>query len=527
MARAQGSALRSFLACLGDRDSCRNLLRFLLLFAALFLVICPARSARWDIVPALAVSETYTDNVSLAQDALRESDWVTQVVPGISIKATGARLRFDFDYAPEVLYYAQGQKENQVFQRGKAIGTAELARQLFYLEAGARVDQYDISLQGPLTTSNINTTDNRATATTWFVSPYIQRDFGSAVRGELRYRYSEWKSDDPTILSDNDANRANVRLASGPAYKRLTWDLAYSREAIKYETEQETLTQLSLANARLLIAPTLGVLAQGGYESYDSGVPGSVSDGPRWSAGLEWTPTPRTRIAATTGRRFYGDAYYFDFRHRTRLTTWSAGYSEDITTTRSEFFIPATGSTAGALDQILVSRISDPAARQKAVEEFIARTGLPPSLSAPVNFFSDQIFLQKRWLAGAGIQGVRNTLVVNAFTETREVLFGGVILPSSGDFVANNTIRQTGAGLAWNWQMTARTTWNLGASYSRNEFLDTDRVDNLTYIRAGFTRQIQPRVSGSLYYRRQQNESSEFGSSYTENAGTAAIQFRF
>ncbi|HEX9718214.1 MAG TPA: outer membrane beta-barrel protein, partial [Ramlibacter sp.] len=92
---------------------------------------------------------------------------------------------------------------------------------------------------------------------------------------------------------------------------------------------------------------------------------------------------------------------------------------------------------------------------------------------------------------------------------------------------ASNTIRQTGAGLAWNWRVTPWTTWNLGGSYGRNEFLDSDRVDHLTYIRAGITRQFQPQLFGSLYYRRQQNDSNEIGSSYTENAGIATLQMRF
>ena len=81
--------------------------------------------------------------------------------------------------------------------------------------------------------------------------------------------------------------------------------------------------------------------------------------------------------------------------------------------------MPATKSTAGALDQMFLAQYPDPVARQKAVQEFIARMGLPPSLGAPINFFSDQLFLQKRWLASAGLQGVRNTLVATAFWELR------------------------------------------------------------------------------------------------------------
>ena len=87
--------------------------------------------------------------MSLTPDAVKQSDWVTQVTPGISIAATGARLRFNATYAPEVIYYARGQEDNQIFQRLNAIGTAELAKQLLFVDAGANVDQYNVSLQGP------------------------------------------------------------------------------------------------------------------------------------------------------------------------------------------------------------------------------------------------------------------------------------------------------------------------------------------------------------------------------------------
>ena len=122
-----------------------------------------------------------------------------------------------------------------------------------------------------------------------------------------------------------------------------------------------------------------------------------------------------------------------------------------------------------------MSQIPDPVARQKAVEEFIARTGLPPSLSDPVNFFSSQLFLEKRWQASAGIMGVRNVLIANVFKLTRDQVVGDLVLPSTGDFVSSNTIIQTGTGLLWNWRMTAQNLWNLRAGYTRNEFPGTGR----------------------------------------------------
>jgi uncharacterized protein (PEP-CTERM system associated) len=301
----------------------------------------------------------------------------------------------------------------------------------------------------------------------------------------------------------------------------FTWDLAYSKETIDYETQGDIDIELGNLNARRLITPTVGVLAQGGYEYYQSGnIP--ATEGPSWSAGLEWAPSPRTRLAATAGRRFYGNAYSVDFNHRSRLTTWSAGYSENVTTTRSEFFIPATTSTAGYVNTLFSQRFPDPVARQKAVEEFMARTGLPPSLSDPINVFTSQLFLEKRWSASAGILGVSNVLIANVFKQTRDGVAGDLVLPT-----APNATIQTGTSLLWNWRMTAQNAWNLGVRYSRSETPNTGEIAYVTYLGMGLTRQFQPRLSGSLNYRLQQNDSNFNGSDYTENAVIATVSMRF
>ena len=152
-------------------------------------------------------------------------------------------------------------------------------------------------------------------------------------------------------------------------------------------------------------------------------------------------------------------------------------------------------------------------ARQKAVEEFIARTGLAPSLSSPTTVFTTQLYLLKIWNASAGILGVRNVLIANVFKSTTEGLVGNTVLPN-----APNATTQTGTSLQWNWRMTAQNTWNLGVAYSRNETPSTGQIANITYVGMGLTRQFQPGLSGSLNYRRQQNDSNVSASNYTENA---------
>jgi uncharacterized protein (PEP-CTERM system associated) len=486
------------------------------------LLACSAWAARWDIVPTLAVVETYTDNVSLTSDAFKQSDWVTQAIPGISVAATGARLRFNANYNPEFTYYGRETQENQVFHRGNAVGVAEIAKQLLFIDAGAAVNQYDISPQGPVTTSNINSTGNRATVENYFASPYLRR-IGANLQAEARFTYSVVRSDDQPELLNSVADRIDLRLASGPAHRSFTWGLAYQKENIRYdETQQDTDIEVSSATARALITYTLALTGQVGYDYYKRGVLVPASEGWAWSAGFDWTPSPRTRFAAAGGERFYGDYYSLDFRHRTRLTTWSAGYSQSVTTTRSEFFIPATTSTAGYLDTLFSSRFPDPVERQKVVDEFIARTGLPPSLDSPINFFTTQLFLAKRWQASTGLLGVRNVLIANVFQETREGLAGDLVLPN-----APNAAKQTGTSLAWNLRMTVRNSLNARGAYIHIETPLTGESERVTYVGVNITRQFQPKLTGALGYRRQQNDSNFVGSSYTENAGFATLQMRF
>jgi uncharacterized protein (PEP-CTERM system associated) len=521
MARRFGTQYSASFESPGD-GSAAHRTRLLALPAAIFaLLALPAEAAEWEVIPTLSVLETYTDNVALAPKDARESEWITQLLPGISINATGPRLRLEAKYEPEILYYAEKTSEDAVFHRGSALGKLELAEKLLFLDAGARIDQYNVSLQDPLTFSNVNITSNRATVATSYVSPYLQRDFGSAARAEARFTYSTLKTDDPEpALPDNDGRSVELRLKSGPARKVLTWEAAYEGQSIRYDTSQETITQVFTVTGRQLITPTVGLLAQAGYETFDTGAPEKLED-PRYSAGFDWTPTPRTRLAATAGQRLGDDTYSFDFRHRTRRTTWTASYNEDVTTTRSQFFLPEAASTAGALDPLFQSQFPDPVDRQKAIDEFIARSGLPPSLGAPVNFFSDQLFLHKRWLASVVLQGVRNTLAGRVFWESRTQVTGAATLPVAGDFAVSESIEEAGASVTWSLRLAPRSTWNVEAVHIRSQFVDTDRIDDFTYLRAGFTHQFQPRVAGALYYRLQYSEG------YTENSATASLSVRF
>jgi uncharacterized protein (PEP-CTERM system associated) len=181
--------------------------------------------------------------------------------------------------------------------------------------------------------------------------------------------------------------------------------------------------------------------------------------------------------------------------------------------------------TAGFLDTLFLSAIPDPLLRQTVVQNFITQNGLPENLVVPVNFITTTPFIVKRLRASFGIRGVRNTMLANVFTEDREAVATG--LPGAGDFSQTPNTKQVGTSLLWTLRITGQTTSNASVGYTQSDFPSLAREDKLTYLRLGLTKQFQPKLTGTLSYRRLHNESDQPGAGYTENAVSAVLGMRF
>jgi uncharacterized protein (PEP-CTERM system associated) len=232
------------------------------LFAFLLVVLAfPAKAAKWDVVPAFTVQTTYTDNLRLVPEELAQSELVTQLIPAISANANGQKLSFNFNYAPQLTFYARGLSEDDIFHVLDAVGTAELADKLLFLDAGATVSQYDVTLQGAQSNNNVNVTGNRATVGTFYLSPYLSHQFGTSAVALARFTYSAWNSNEVQSFN-NTADSLELDLSSGPDYRVLTGNLNYRRANIDYDRQPDLAAEIVLATGRRLI--TLGFPGTGG-----------------------------------------------------------------------------------------------------------------------------------------------------------------------------------------------------------------------------------------------------------------------
>lgn len=497
--------------------------------AAMLLLSSHSVATEWKITPSLDLKETYSDNIKLAPQGNEKSEFVTQINPGVSLTGTGPRLKVNARYGMQNLVYAEENSRNTTRHQLNAGANAELVDDLFFLDGKASISQQNISSFGPQTTDNVNITDNISETRTYSISPYLRQRFDGFASSELRYTHDSVETGTGGLFA-SQSDRILFGLNSGTAFKTLGWGLKYNKQIIDNSSARTVEMETVSGNLGYLISPKLSLTATGGYEKNNYLSIRGKPEGSFWTAGFSWAPAERTSVIASAGRRFFGSTYSLTANHRTRKTAWSLGYSEDITTTRDQFLVPVTIDTASFLNQLWAASIPDPVMRQQIVDAFILDTGIPTSLSEPVNYFTNRFFLQKRLQASVALNGMKNTLVFSMFNMLREAQTSQEMdsaLLGTSNLALNDNTRQTGVNALWNWRISPLTSANMSAGYTRTSSPATDRKDDFKSIRLGLTRKFQPKLNGSLDFRHNRRDSNQSGSDYSENAITASLFMRF
>jgi uncharacterized protein (PEP-CTERM system associated) len=498
---------------------------------ALAAVMIPryASAAEWRVTPSLAVRETYTDNVRLTSSEKARSDFITDISPGISVTGTSPRLKLRASYAPHYIKYLNDPQGSTLAQRFEGSTNAELVEQLFYFDGTASVGQQNISPLGPQPVDNTNVAGNRTTVRTYSASPYLRHSFGSTAAGEVRYARSATSSGESSLgYGHNDMFRLN--LDSGPAFRTLGWDVRHTKQKYANSSIPSTDSTSTMGSLRYMVTPQFHLIATGGHEKYQYDSIGPATSGASYSGGFSWRPTERTRIAASVGKRFFGRTYSLDSNVRSRSTVWQLTYNEDITTTQAQAAAQAqtNTSTSDFLNQLFMSSIPDPAARQQAVDRFILSTGLPANLSRSTNFLSNQFFLQKTARASVALTGARNTLVFAVFNTNREAQTAyDAALSGFGSTALGSNTRQRGVDVVWNWRLTPFTSANFNTAYSRTQLTSTDAASTTKLARMTIATRLRPNLDGAVELRRQMQDSEVAAGSYVENAVSAFVSMRF
>jgi uncharacterized protein (PEP-CTERM system associated) len=493
--------------------------------AALGMMAPSALAGDWRIVPSVSINETATDNVGLVKNH-RESDWITDITPGINITGRGDRLSLSFDYQLHGLHYANDSSRNNFQNSLNAKGTLEALENFFFIDASAMISQQNLSAFNGSTNSSVDTndSDNTTETATYQIAPYFKGVLGVSTEYLLRYNLSKTSAD------ENNARNAKTRqlvgrLASTKDFSRLGWALDASSQKEDFQKGRDTESDLVRGTLTYRIVPQFRASLIAGRESNDYTSLGKESHTIK-GAGLEWTPTERTLLAASYEDRFFGGSNSITFTHRTPGTAWKYTQTKDVFTSTDQSQ-GSVGTYFSLLDSMFSSAIPDPVARAAYVNAMLQSSGISPNASLQGGFLSTGVTLQQRKELSLALVGARNTVTFAATRSENQDISNGT---GSGwflgtDFASLNNIKQTGASVNWSHNLSGLSTLSGSASRLKSKGSgDSSQHTDETMFTVNFLTRLGPKTSAGLGVRRVEVDGS---TSYTENALTGTFSHRF
>jgi len=493
------------------------------LTVALLILPRMAGAVDWTVVPSVRLRESYTDNVNLAPSGLAQGELSTEIAPGIAVTASdGERLQLALSYALHKVVYQR--RADRTSQQLDATGHAQVLPGWLYIDARSSISLQAISGFGPRLVDPTQVT-NSETVRAHSASPYLQHYFRGLATATLRYDVQRVASGQ--LLRVN-SNGAHLRLVGDNGGRGWNWDLLLERRHI----DDRALAPVTMTDAALTLGyplhPALGVSVTGGREKKDYHATSRQPEGNYWSLGGSWTPSPRTRVAASIGRRYFGKTYSLDAAYRLRSSVWTATYHEEISTMHAQFFSIRPTGLSDFLYQLWETRIPDPQKRLQSIKVFLLISQLLGT-DGNVNFFSHRYYLQKSLRLAAVYNGTRGALAFNLARVDRTAQTSSAvdsILTGPDELALEDRTRQSAAQAGWNWRLSPRTGLTAGASHSRAKSLVTRRQDRNSVIAVTLSHQLRAGISTDVHVRHSRH-SSNAGGNYRENGAGAALTIAF
>jgi len=499
-----------------------------LAFAALCGVV-PAQAQSWRIVPQVTVTETYSDNISLAPADRRESDFVTDITPSLHIEGKRGRSQLRLDYQMHNLIYAKEPARNNTQHALNATGRMEAIENFFFIDGRASITQDQISAFGTQPTNNASVTGNRTESRTFQLSPYVRGQFASFADYLLRYSVTTYSTTADSSV-DYRVHDVSGTLNGRTGIASLGWTVDGSRQIIQYDRGRDAEADRIRGVLIYQFDPQFRVTTTAGYESNDYATFVKESSS-TYGAGFEWAPSVRTNVNAVWEKRFFGNSWAYGARYRTPLTAWSFIDRRDVTTNALNQAARGSGVAFDLLFNALASRIPDPVERATEANRLLQQGGIPSDLNLPGDFLTSRVFKERRREASVTILGKRNNLTLSIFRTDKEAIGEGS--GTRDDFDVVPEVSESGATAAFSHSLTPLSSVSALASWQRstgdNRSTSSSNFESRQWSLGTFyVTRFGPKTSGSLGYRHIRFAGAGEGNSgYRENALTASVSVQF
>ncbi len=475
-----------------------QLSRLLIAAGLIILLLETAQAAEWRFRPRVGVAGTYSDNINIS-GTNPQTDFVTDLNAGFSLRGEGPRFFFDTFYNLQYLNYARETSSDRFRNQLRVVGNGEIAEDLFFLDLRGSVRQENITSRANTADSTITVSDNITDTYTLGISPYLIHRFGSFMDGEARYSYDKVVYSDDR-RADSQANAILLDLKSGNRFQTVTWNAFYRGYDEKTDIRDVLTSHRGEVAGRYHFNRKAALVFGTGYEDNDfvTNKTDSLS-AVTWLAGLSWTPNLRTVVEAGAQNRFFGVAPYFNLRYLSRRTALTVRYFEDLTTTNQ--------STANRDFIPLLDAFGDPVLDPDTGE----------AISIPINTLSstvDLVVVNQTFDATVAVRGQRTDVGLTLFDQFRNFQVG----PDEEVY---------GITAFANRRLSRVTTLRLWARASRHDF-DGPTPDRTRWsVGIGLNRAFSRDFSGSISARHTTQDSKAANLDYDENRVTLSLTKHF
>ena len=433
-------------------------------FGSIALALMPliASAAEWDFKPRIELGQSWTDNIALAEDGLEQSDWITELSPGITVSLEGPRVSGELDYELQILRLDENSDRDDAFNRLNATGNLVVLPETTFIDAFARYDQQNVDTGGRQAFSNLFLTDNRTDYAVAGLSPYHLGTWGnwgeSLVRLSafgIRYGNTDIGAVRP---EDSDNLRFSAMLGSPEAARGFSWRARGSYSHTDFEQADnfkyaQALFDLGMpVGNRSRLTGRLGKESDVAEDQTQGGLDESV-----WLLGVAWEPSDRQSLEVRGGERFYGTAWEANWNRRGSKGELTVDYTEDPTT------------SSGVVG-----------------DDSYFQPGFP---TIDIGSLDSRVFLLKRLTGEASYELARTEIAARVYSDRREYLD-----PMGG--------KEDGVGFTLSFDWDAATRTRIGASVTlENRKFESNREDEYGEFNLRITRQINRILAAELGFR--------------------------
>ncbi len=482
-------------------------------------IAATAQPTTFTVSSGFSASQSITDNRDLSATD-RRADAVTTLTPSVRISSRAGRLQGSLDYALSGVYFARSPSRFELQNALTALLTAELIEGHGYLDVNASISRQAVSalaLQGARPNAiNRNSTEVRR----FSVSPRLAG--GRVARFDdvqIEASANSSMSYSPDNGGSNTANYSGGLRVSNGGGRLIGWAVDLNRSVSDFEAGRRTTQDTLRATVSYAVLPELRLSVNGGKERNNvQSLDGRLSD--TWGGGLSWQPTARTQIAVQGDRRYFGNSYSVSASHRFRRSSLS--FSDSRNSTEITTGAGQSLSNYEIFFAQFASLEPDPVRRDTLVRSFLRASGLDPNQRLTAGFLSAALSLQRTQNLSYALQGLRNSVVLTAFTTTTRRL--DTLSTGVDDLSQVDVLRQRGFSLSWSYRLTPTSSLVVTAAEQRTPGRGAVVGNGLKSVDVSWGEQLSSRSNLSVSAS---HVRADGANPYTESAVTASFGIRF